>query len=52
MPMNQADQLTGTLDGPSKTITVEPVRPPIPVPPPSIKPEPSREPERQKEPAT
>lgn len=39
-------QPRGSLDGPSKTITVEPVEAPIPAPPPEVKPEPSREPQR------
>jgi hypothetical protein len=33
-----------SLDGPSKTITVEPLQTPVPAPPPRIKPEPEREP--------
>ena len=40
---------TGSLDGPSRTITVEPVETPTPAPPPEIRPE--REPERPSEPS-
>ena len=39
-------QPRGSLDGPSRTITVEPVETPTPAPPPEVHPEPSREPER------
>jgi hypothetical protein len=37
--------LKGTLDGPSKTIEVEPVT--LPAPPPAPAPEPERRPERE-----
>jgi hypothetical protein len=40
---------TGSLDGPSRTITVEPVETPTPAPPPEIRPE--REPERPSKPS-
>jgi hypothetical protein len=33
-----------SLDGPSKTITVEPLETPVPAPPPRIEPEPERDP--------
>jgi hypothetical protein len=51
-----ADRLVATLDGPSKTITVEPIQIPVTSPPPSIDPEPlpeppPRAPERRREPA-
>jgi hypothetical protein len=53
-----ADRLKGSLDGPSKTITVEPIQVPAPVPPrrveppdPARKPDRPREPERPREPA-
>jgi hypothetical protein len=42
-------RLTGSLDGPSRTITVEPVETPMPAPPPEIRPE--REPERPSKPS-
>jgi hypothetical protein len=50
------DRLVASLDGPSKTITVEPVQMPVPAPPPSVEPSPEREPpprepERPREPA-
>jgi hypothetical protein len=41
--------LSGSLDGPSRTITVEPVETPTPAPPPEIRPE--REPERPSKPS-
>ena len=41
--------LTGSLDGPSRTITVEPVETPTPAPPPEVHPE--REPERPSKPS-
>jgi len=41
-------RLRGSLDGPSRTITVEPVEVPTPAPPPEIRPE--REPDRPSEP--
>jgi hypothetical protein len=41
----------GSLDGPSRTITVEPVETPMPAPPPEVHPEPAREPERPSKPA-
>jgi hypothetical protein len=43
-PRPARSRLTGSLDGPSRTITVEPVETPMPAPPPEIRPE--REPER------
>jgi hypothetical protein len=50
-----ADRLVGSLDGPSRTIRVEPIETPVPAPQPSVDPEPvrepSREPERPREPA-
>jgi hypothetical protein len=42
----------GSLDGPSRTITVEPVETPTPAPPPEVRPEPSREPARPASPTT
>ena len=42
-------RLRGSLDGPSRTITVEPVEAPAPAPPPEIRPE--REPERPSKPS-
>jgi hypothetical protein len=52
----RSDRLVASLDGPSKTITVEPVQTPMPAPPPSVEPAPQREPsprepERPREPA-
>jgi hypothetical protein len=44
-PRPSRPPLTGSLDGPSRTITVEPVEAPVPAPPPEIRPE--REPEKQ-----
>jgi hypothetical protein len=44
-----ARRLRGSLDGPSRTITVEPVETPAPAPPPEIHPE--REPERPSKPS-
>ena len=44
-PRRSRSRLTGSLDGPSRTITVEPVETPTPAPPPEIRPE--REPERR-----
>jgi hypothetical protein len=34
--------LSGSLDGPSKTIVVEPVRKPVPAPPAKVEPGPAR----------
>ncbi|HTU96776.1 MAG TPA: hypothetical protein VMF14_13105 [Solirubrobacteraceae bacterium] len=46
------DRLRGSLDGPSKTITVEPIQLPAPSPPQRIdSPDPPRRPERPREPA-
>lgn len=42
-PSGQAP--SASLDGPSRTITVEPVQVPVPTQPPSTDPEPAREPE-------
>ena len=42
-------RLRGSLDGPSRTITVEPVETPAPAPPPEIRPE--REPDRPSKPS-
>jgi hypothetical protein len=42
--------LRATLDGPSRTITVEPVETPAPAPPPTVEPE-RRPPEREPAPA-
>jgi hypothetical protein len=42
-------RLTGSLDGPSRTITVEPVETPTPAPPPAVRPEP--EPDRPSKPS-
>jgi hypothetical protein len=49
-------RLIGSLDGPSKTITVEPIQTPVTAPPPRIEPEPvpdppPRAPQRPREPA-
>ncbi|MGZ4271113.1 MAG: hypothetical protein ACXVFT_20470 [Solirubrobacteraceae bacterium] len=49
MPRRSRSHLTGSLDGPSRTITVEPVETPTPAPPPEIRPE--REPERPSKPS-
>jgi hypothetical protein len=51
-----ADRLVASLDGPSRTITVEPVQLPVPAAPQRLEPEPEREPpprepERPREPA-
>jgi hypothetical protein len=51
-PLPVRDALRGSLDGPSRTITVEPVETPAPAPPPEVHPEPEREPARPAEPAT
>jgi hypothetical protein len=48
-PRPARSRLTGSLDGPSRTITVEPVETPMPAPPPEIRPE--REPERPSKPS-
>ena len=48
-PRRSRSHLTGSLDGPSRTITVEPVETPVPAPPPEVRPE--REPERPSKPA-
>jgi len=42
--------LVGSLDGPSRTIRVEPVETPVPAPPPRVEPEPAREPSPPREP--
>lgn len=47
-PRRSRSRLTGSLDGPSRTITVEPVETPTPAPPPEVRPE--REPERPSKP--
>jgi hypothetical protein len=44
-PSPRTRQPLGSLDGPSRTITVEPVETPVTAPPPRV-PEPPREPER------
>jgi hypothetical protein len=41
----------GSLDGPSRTITVEPLEQPVTAPPPKVDPQPEREPERPAKPA-
>jgi hypothetical protein len=43
-PRRSRSHLTGSLDGPSRTITVEPVETPAPVPPPEVRPERGPEP--------
>jgi hypothetical protein len=48
-PRRSRSHLTGSLDGPSRTITVEPVETPVPAPPPEVRPE--REPERPSKPS-
>ena len=47
-PRRPRFHLTGSLDGPSRTITVEPVETPVPAPPPEVHPE--RKPERPSKP--
>jgi hypothetical protein len=42
-PRRSRSHLTGSLDGPSRTITVEPVETPAPAPPPAVRPEPQPE---------
>ena len=42
----------GSLDGPSRTITVEPLETPVPAPPPEVHPKPEREPARPSQPAS
>ena len=37
-PRRSRSHLTGSLDGPSRTITVEPVETPAPAPPPEVQP--------------
>ena len=49
-PRRSRSRLTGSLDGPSRTITVEPVETPMPAPPPEVHPEPAREPDRPSKP--
>ena len=44
-PRRSRPRLTGSLDGPSRTITVEPVETPAPAPLPDVHPE--REPEHE-----
>ena len=48
-PRRSRSHLTGSLDGPSRTITVEPVETPVPAPPQEVHPE--REPERPPKPS-
>ena len=48
-PRRSRSHLTGSLDGPSRTITVEPVEIPATAPPPEVRPE--REPERPAKPS-
>ena len=48
-PRRSRSRLIGSLDGPSRTITVEPVETPVPAPPPVIHPD--REPERPSKPS-
>ena len=48
-PTPRRSHLTGSLDGPSRTITVEPVETPTPAPPPELRAE--REPERPSKPS-
>jgi hypothetical protein len=43
--------LSASLDGPSKTIVVEPVRQPVPAPPAKVEPEPARQPAEPRQPA-
>jgi hypothetical protein len=43
--------LSASLDGPSKTIVVEPVRKPVPTPPAKVEPEPARQPAEPRRPA-
>ena len=50
-PRPVRSRLTGSLDGPSRTITVEPVETPMPAPPPEIRPEREPEPERPSKPS-
>ena len=50
-PRPARSRLTGSLDGPSRTITVEPVEAPMPAPPPEVHPEPAREPDRPSKPS-
>jgi hypothetical protein len=50
-PRPARSRLTGSLDGPSRTITVEPVETPMPAPPPEVHPEPARKPDRPPEPS-
>jgi hypothetical protein len=47
-PRRSRSRLTGSLDGPSRTITVEPLETPAPAPPPAL---PEREPERPSKPS-
>jgi hypothetical protein len=48
-PRRSRSPLNGSLDGPSRTITVEPVETPAPAPAPAVLPE--REPERPSKPS-
>jgi hypothetical protein len=43
--------LSASLDGPSKTIIVEPVSKPVPAPPAKVEPEPARQPAEPRQPA-
>jgi len=54
VPSRPDRPLRNSLDGPSKTITVEPVQVPVPAPPPEVSPpaQPDRAPDRPREPAT
>jgi hypothetical protein len=42
--------LSASLDGPSKTIVVEPVRKTVPAPPAKVEPEPARQPAEPRQP--
>jgi hypothetical protein len=46
LPPARETRPRGSLDGPSRTITVEPLETPVPAPPPEVHPEPKREPSR------
>ncbi len=49
-PPPEERSLSASLDGPSKTIVVEPVRQPVPAPPAKVEPEPARQPAEPRQP--
>jgi hypothetical protein len=49
-PPPEERSLSASLDGPSKTIVVEPVSEPVPAPPAKVEPEPARQPAEPRQP--